>query len=243
MAREAGFDRTISIFSPEGRLYQIEYAFKAVKSTGLTSIAVRGADCVVFIAQKRVQDKLIDPSSVTHLFKLTEKIGCVMTGIIPDCKAVVRKAREFAAEFEFEHGYTIPVHYLARKVADEAQIYTQQAAKRSAAAVMILGAVDDEKGPQLYKVDPAGHVLGYKATAAGSKEQDAINALEKKVKADPAPAGEEAVRMAISTMQSVLASDFKASEVEIAVVKGAERVRLLTEAEVDAHLTVLAERD
>lgn len=178
----------------------------------------------------------------------------------------MRKTREFAATFEHDNGYPIPVHYLARKVADEAQIYTQQAAKRSAAAVMILGAVDDEKGPQLYKVDPAGHVLGYKATAAGAKEQDAINALEKKVKAASeaaagaagagaggaggaaaaaggAPAGDEAVRMAISVMQSVLASDFKASEVEIAIIKGAERVRLLTEAEVDAHLTVLAERD
>lgn len=181
---------------------------------------------------------------------------------------MVRKTREFAATFEHDNGYPIPVHYLARKAADEAQIYTQQAAKRSAAAVMILGAVDDEKGPQLYKVDPAGHVLGYKATAAGAKEQDAINALEKKVKAASeaaaagaagagaggaggaaapaaggAPAGDEAVRMAISVMQSVLASDFKASEVEIAIIKGAERVRLLTEAEVDAHLTVLAERD
>lgn len=171
----------------------------------------------------------------------------------------MRKTREFAAEFEHDNGYPIPVHYLARKVADEAQIYTQQAAKRSAAAVMILGAVDDEKGPQLYKVDPAGHVLGYKATAAGAKEQDAINALEKKIKAGSegagagagaagaaaggAPAGDEAVRMAISVMQSVLASDFKASEVEIAIIRGAERVRLLTEAEVDAHLTVLAERD
>lgn len=192
-----------------------------------------------------LQDKLIDPSSITHLYKLTDNIGCVMTGLIPDIKGLIRKSREFAAEFEFENGYPIPVAYLAKKIADEAQIYTQQAAKRSAAAVMILGAVDDEKGPQLFKVDPAGHYLGYKATAAGSKEQDAINALEKKIKtlSDGSLDADETVRLAISTMQSVLSSDFKASEVEISIAKKGERVRQLTEAEVDSHLTVLAERD
>ena len=161
-----------------------------------------------------------------------------------DCKMLVRKARELAAEFEHESGYPIPVSYLAKKLADENQLHTQQAAKRSAAAVMILGAVDDEKGPQLFKVDPAGHYCGYLATASGAKEQDAVNALEKKVKVGaPAPTGDEAVRLAISTMQSVLTSDFKASEIEISVVAKDERVRQLTEVEIEAHLAALAERD
>ena len=157
---------------------------------------------------------------------------------------LVRKARELAAEFEHESGYPIPVSYLAKKLADENQLHTQQAAKRSAAAVMILGAVDDEKGPQLFKVDPAGHYCGYLATASGAKEQDAVNALEKKVKVGTAaPAGDEAVRLAIATMQSVLTSDFKASEIEISIVAKGERVRQLTEAEIEAHLAALAERD
>jgi 20S proteasome subunit alpha 1 len=111
-----------------------------VKTSGLTSIGVRGDDCVVFITQKRVADKLVDASSVTHLFKLTQSIGCVMTGMLPDAKATVSKTRQAAAAFEFDNGYPIPAHYLARKVADEAQIYTQAAYKRSSAAVMILGA-------------------------------------------------------------------------------------------------------
>lgn len=85
------------------------------------------------------QDKLIDASCVTHLYKLTDRIGCVMTGTIPDTLSAVRKAREFAAEFQFQHGYQIPVHFLAKKVADENQLYTQAAYKRSLASVMILG--------------------------------------------------------------------------------------------------------
>jgi 20S proteasome subunit alpha 1 len=81
----------------------------------------------------------VDPSSVTNLHKITERIGCVMTGPLPDTLSAVRRAREFAADFQFEHGYAIPVHFLAKKMADENQIFTQAAYKRSLASVMILG--------------------------------------------------------------------------------------------------------
>ena len=71
-----------AVFSPEGRLYQIEYALKAVKSSGLTSLAVRGSDSVVLVAQRRAPEPLVDPTCITHLFRLTDKIGAVMTGVL-----------------------------------------------------------------------------------------------------------------------------------------------------------------
>ncbi|KAJ6765373.1 PROTEASOME SUBUNIT ALPHA/BETA [Salix purpurea] len=108
---------------------------------------------------------------------------------------------------------------------------------------MILG-IDEENGPQLYKCDPAGHFYGHKATSAGLKEQEAINFLEKKMKNDPALSYEETVQTAISALQSVLQEDFKATEIEVGVVRTGDRVfRVLSTDEIDEHLTAITERD
>ena len=71
----SGYDRYITIFSPEGRLFQIEYAFKATRGTDHTTVAMRGENSVAFVTQKKVGDKLVDPSSVTNMFQITDKIG------------------------------------------------------------------------------------------------------------------------------------------------------------------------
>lgn len=95
----------ISIFSPEGRLYQVEYAFKAINSAGITSAAVRGRDAAVVISQKKIPDKLIDPSTVSYIFEISENVGVVMTGSLADSCAQVARARSEAADFQYKYGY------------------------------------------------------------------------------------------------------------------------------------------
>jgi len=184
------------------------------------------------------------------MFHITPIIGCVMTGMIADARAYVQRARSEAAEFDFEYGYPIPVDYLAQRMADINQVYTQQAGIRPLGVIMILAAFDDEQGPLLYKVDPAGSYAGYKATCAGAKEQEAINALEKFYRAGSEEEdattlkGDETIRKAIGTLQKVLSADFKATDIEVGVVSGAKpEFRTLSATEIEEHLTAIAEAD
>jgi len=245
MSRDSNYDHHISIFSPQGRLYQMEYAFKAATtSSGLTGVAVRGKNSSVVVTQKKVPDRLMDPKSVSHMYSITPKIGCLATGRTPDCKAQIQRARYEAADFQFKYGYSIPVHVLARRIADIAQVNTQSASMRPLATVCLLIGVDDEKGPQVFKVDCAGHYLPFFAAASGSKEQEAVNFLEKRVEAMKEYDADETVRTAIMCLGTVLGSDFRGTEIEVAVVEGTEgKFTTLTEEEIESHLNAIADSD
>jgi len=245
MSRDSNYDHHITIFSPQGRLYQMEYAFKASSTaSGLTGVAIRGSNSCAVVTQKKVPDRLIDPKSVSHVFSITPKIGCLATGLIADCKAQVQRARYEAADFQFKYGYAIPVHVLARRIADIAQVNTQSASMRPLATVCLLVGVDDEKGPQVFKVDCAGHYLPFFATASGAKEQEAVNFLEKRLDDMKTFDGDQTVRTAIMCLGSVLGSDFRGNEIEVATVEGkGGKFRNLTVTEIDGHLNAIAESD
>ncbi|TAQ89393.1 hypothetical protein B7494_g2284 [Chlorociboria aeruginascens] len=254
MSGSAGYDRHITIFSDQGRLYQVEYAFKAITAANIMSVGVRGKDCAVVLSQKKVPDKLIDPSSVSHIFQLSPSVGCVMTGSIADARASVQRAIGEAAEFKYKFGYEMPCDALAKRIANISQVYTQRAYMRPYGVATTLISLDSEFGPQLYKCDPAGYYTGYKGTASGPKQQEAFNHLEKKLKNKDCADGswEDVVELGITTLSTVLSVDFKKGELEIGIVGGPRMdgkegtdpgFRALTEEEIDERLQAIAEKD
>mmetsp|Transcript_8931 Transcript_8931/g.22955 ORF Transcript_8931/g.22955 Transcript_8931/m.22955 type:complete len:290 (-) Transcript_8931:40-909(-) len=206
MAKGSNYDRHLTIFSPEGRLYQIEYAFKAVKSCGYTSIGVRGRDGVVFVTQLKAPDKLIDPSSCSHIYRVSPHVGVLMTGFPADARSIAQKLRQQVADFRFKFGYDMPVDVMARWLADNNQVYTQHAYMRVMAVETMIIGCDEEKGPLLYKVDPAGYVAGYHAACAGVKEVEATNWLEKKLKSHLVPSQATATAAATATASTTAAA-------------------------------------
>jgi len=181
------------------------------------------------------------------MYKITETIGCVQTGHQADARAQVQRVRQEAGNFRYKYGYDMPPEVLAKRVADMNQVYTQHAGMRPYGVNMILCGMDEEKGPQLFMCDPAGHFLGYKATAAGQKDLEAHNMLEKKLKNHPQLSYDETVQMAISVLQSTLSADFKATDIEVGVANSDKeflgRFRQLDEAEIERHLVAITERD
>ncbi|KAL6657608.1 hypothetical protein ACP70R_005388 [Stipagrostis hirtigluma subsp. patula] len=237
-------DRCITVFSPEGRLYQVDYAWNAVRLAGVTSVGVRGADSVCVVGQRRpnTKDKLVDVASVSRLFPITERLGLLATGIAGDGRSIALQARNQSAEFRLKWGYEMPPDALAQWIADGVQIFTQHTSKRPSGVVaMILGIDEEKETPQLFTCDPAGYFLGHKAASAGHKASEATNFLEKNMRNNPSLSFQETVEMAISALQFALKQNLKATEIEVGIVTKDDPIfRTMTEAEIEEHLKAIA---
>lgn len=247
-ASAAGYDRHITIFSPEGRLYQVEYAFKATNQTNLNSLAVRGKNCSVIINQKKVPDKLLDPSTVSYIFKISKTIGMVANGPIPDARNAAARANGEAAEFRYKYGYDMPCDVLAKRMANLSQIYTQRAYMRPLGVILTFISVDEELGPSIYKCDPAGYYVGYKATATGPKQQELTTSLENYYKKKNVGSHldmeewEKVVEFGITQMIDSLGTEFSKKDLEIGVATENKFI-ILTPDEIEERLVAIAEQD
>lgn len=175
-----GYDRAITIFSPDGSLYQVDYAFEAVKK-GWTTLGVRTKSAVVIVAEKRRTSQLLDIESIEKIFLLDDHIGCSFAGLASDGRMLIDYARSLALQHRLIYDELISIDYLTKSISDLKQVYTQHGGVRPFGVSLIIGGLD-KGGPKLMMTEPSGQYMPYYAVAIGQGGYLATEFLEKNYK-------------------------------------------------------------
>jgi len=207
-----GYDRAITIFSPDGRLYQVEYAMEAVRK-GWNAIGIKSGEGVVLVAERRSISPLTE--STEKILKVDEHVGVTFSGFFADARILIDRAREYAQIHRILYDEPIGVELLARRVCDILQAYTQHGGVRPFGVALLIAGIDRE-GAQLVGTEPSGAYVKYYAHAIGSGAPEIIRVLEKGYKPDMAL--RESIMLALSSLKSVVGEDLTPERVEIAVI-------------------------
>jgi len=178
---QQAYDRAITVFSPDGRLFQVEYAKEAVKK-GATSLGVIGKDCVVLAALKNISSSLVIPESIKKTFEIDKQVYSVASGLIGDARKLIDYGRYYVERHKLIYSERPTVTSIARYIADTVQFFTQYGGGRPFGVSLLIAGIDDV--PYLYEVEPSGSMIGYYAISIGENKKEVDDALEKKYKKD-----------------------------------------------------------
>ncbi len=174
---QMAYDRAITVFSPDGRLFQVEYARAAVKR-GSTTVGLKFKDGVVLIADKRIKSRLIEEEMMEKIYVVDDHIGCATSGLVADARILVDYARLVSQIEKVTYGEKITVEQLVKRLSDYKQQYTQYGGVRPFGASLLIGGVDD-KGIYLMETEPSGAIMAYKAGCIGSGRETVMELLER----------------------------------------------------------------
>jgi len=181
MPAQQGYDRAITVFSPDGRLYQVEYAIETVKR-GNIALGIKAKDGIIFAADERPR-KLQVVEEPQKLFKIDQHIGIAAAGYIPDARKQVDDARFFSQSSKIVYDESVSVETVTKHIADQCQQYTQYAGARPIGVALIIGGVD-ENGNSLFLTDPSGAYVPYNAVAIGAYSDKVTEFLIKEYKSE-----------------------------------------------------------
>ena len=178
---QQGYDRAITVFSPDGRLYQVEYAIETVRR-GTIAVGVKCKDGIVIAVEEKPR-KLQISENPQKIFQIDDHVGVAAAGYIPDARSQVDNARFFSQSNKMIYDESVEVETIAKHLADQCQQYTQYAGVRPYGVALILGGVVNST-PELYLTDPSGTYISYDAIAIGSGSDSVTDFLEKTYKED-----------------------------------------------------------
>jgi proteasome alpha subunit len=210
-----GYDRTATMFSPDGHLLQVEYAEKTVR-LGSSSIGIVCSDGVFIIADKRIEDKLIIPKSTTKIYEIDMHIIASVAGIISDARVLIERAQVLAQKHRVTYDGPIEPELVVKEISDIKQQFTQYGGARPfGVSLMIAGVVG--KKPQLYTIDVTGNYLGYYANAIGENDDKIKEKLRERYKKDLTI--KKGVKLALDIFKEIQEKKFNLDRFELSYIK------------------------
>ena len=214
MPSQQGYDRAITVFSPDGRLYQVEYAIETVKR-GTIALGIKTKYGIIFAADEKPRKfQVVEESQ--KLFKVDQHIGIAAAGYIPDARGQVTDARFFSQSSKIVYDESVSVEAVAKHIADQCQQYTQYAGARPIGVALIIGGIDDN-GNSLFLTDPSGTYVPYDAVAIGADSDKVTEFLIKNYKHDMTL--EESKILAIASITMVSENNLSNEHVTISEIK------------------------
>ena len=240
LQQNAGYDRAITVFSPDGRLFQVEYAREAVKR-GTTSLGIKSKEGVVLVVDKRTSSRLVEAKSIEKIFQIDDHIGAATSGLVADARALIERARIESQINKITYNEPILVSGLAKKICDMKQLYTQNGGVRPFGSALIIGGVNGDS-VRLFETDPSGALIEYKATAIGSGVAAAMGVFEENY--DEECTLEEAIELGLDALYEATNGATTENSVEIAVIEVATQAyRKLSDDDVAKYVEALIERN
>lgn len=230
---QMAYDRAITVFSPDGRLFQVEYAREAVRR-GATTAGVVYSQGVALIADRRIPNpRLAEPASLEKIHEIDHNIACATAGLVADARVLVDYARLAAQVNRVTYAEPMSVEMLVRRICDYKQQYTQFGGVRPFGTALLVGGYDDG-GIHLFETEPSGSLTSFKAASTGGNKGPVMEVFEQKYK--PGLDRDQAVLLALEALRAGLEEGGNLSQVEVCTVEIDAGMRRLAPEEIQKYV-------
>ena len=234
-AAPGAYDRAITVFSPDGRLFQVEYAMELV-NRGATILGIRCSEGVVLGAEENVEP-LEEEEYSWKIFKVDEHIGAAIVGLSSDARILIDQARVYAQSNRLTYDEPIDTEVVTKRICDIKQLYTQHAGVRPFGISLIFGGVD-KTGSRLFGTHPSGTYRGFKATAQGAGRETVLPILREEYREEMSL--EEAVKLAVKCLAKALEARQLPPRIKMVVIPSAtKKMEMLSDEKIEGYMKEL----
>jgi proteasome alpha subunit len=229
-AAPGAYDRTITVFSPDGRLFQVEYALETV-NRGATIIGIACSEGVVLGAEEKIETKLQDTEFTWKLYAIDDHLGAAVVGLGSDARVLIDQARIFAQSNRLTYDEPVDVEMITKRVGDIKQLYTQHAGVRPFGVSIIFGGID-KTGSRVFSTDPSGSYRGYKAVAVGIGRETVEGIMKEEYREDLNL--DETVKLAVKCLTQALVARGEPTRIKINIIPSAtKKLQTISEEQIE----------